>query len=360
MNSKVYFTPGPSELYFTAEAHTREAFKEKVPAISHRSKKFEEIYRSATENLRQLLNLPENYHIFFTGSATEIWERIFQNCVESHSSHLVNGSFSERFYETGLELGKSAEKFSAPYGKCVTFEEAEISTQSELIALTQNETSTGVAQPLEDIYKFRKKFPEKLIAVDVVSSLPYINMDYKLIDTAFFSVQKGFGLPAGLGVWLVNNRCMEKSANLLSNGNVIGSYHSLPSLLSKGSKNQTPETPNVLGIYLLGKVCEDMLSKGIDQIRRETDYKAAVLYNAVEKNPALESFVTEEKYRSKTVIVANTSIPSQQIIKKLEEHGLTIGSGYGKFKESQIRIANFPTHSKEQTEKLADLLEAIQ
>jgi phosphoserine aminotransferase len=140
MNSKTYFTPGPSELYFTASDHIKQALNDKIPSISHRSKKFEGIYATAVGNIRQLLNLPDNYHVFFTGSATEIWERILQNCVEEYSSHLINGSFSERFYETALELGKKPEKFEAEEGSCVKVDEIEFSGDAELIAFTQNET----------------------------------------------------------------------------------------------------------------------------------------------------------------------------------------------------------------------------
>ncbi|CAN5429153.1 alanine--glyoxylate aminotransferase family protein [soil metagenome] len=359
MNNKFYFTPGPSELYFTTDDHIKNALREKIPSISHRGKKFEEIYKSAVDNLRTLLNLPANFHIFFTGSATEIWERIIQNCVDEYCTHLVNGSFSQRFYETALELGKNAEKIEAEEGECVEVKDLEISADSELIALTQNETSTGAAQPVEDIYKFKTKYPEQIIAVDLVSSLPYIDLDYTQIDTAFFSVQKGFGLPAGLGVWLVNENCIAKSGNLLKKGKNIGTFHSLTSLLSKESKSQTPETPNVLAIYLLAKVCEDMIEKGINQIRQETNYKAAVLYNAIENSPVLQPFVKDEKYRSKTVIVAESEISSGKIIKDLEKEGIVIGSGYGKYKENHLRIANFPTHSKEQTEKIADFLSEL-
>lgn len=359
MNDKFYFTPGPSELYFTAADHIKTALKDKIPSISHRSKKFEEIYLSAVDNLQSLLNLPGNFHIFFTGSATEIWERIIQNCVDEHCTHLVNGSFSERFYETALELGKQAEKIKAEDGQCVEIDELDISADTELIAFTQNETSTGAAQPVEDIYKIKSKFPDKIIAVDVVSSLPYIDLDYEQIDTAFFSVQKGFGLPAGLGVWMVNENCIAKSGNLLKNGKNIGTFHSLPSLLSKESKNQTPETPNVLAIYLLAKVCEDMLEKGIGQIRQDTNYKAAVLYNAIENSPVLQPFVKSEKFQSKTVVVAETEISSLKIIEDLEKAGIIIGSGYGKYKENHLRIANFPTHSKEQVEKIADFLSVL-
>jgi phosphoserine aminotransferase len=358
-NTKTYFTPGPSELYFTAEEHIKQALKEKIPSISHRSKAFEGIYQHAVENIQTLLNLPDNYKIVFTGSATEIWERLIQNCVENQSYHLVNGSFSKRFYEISSELGRKATKLESTMGSCPDVNLINLPEGTELIAFTQNETSTGAALPVEDIYATRKKYPQQLITVDVVSALPYINLDYTQIDSAYFSVQKGFGLPAGLGVWMLNERCIEKSQQLAEKGLSTGSYHSITSLLEKGVKNQTPETPNVLGIYLLGKVAEDMNKKGIDQIRKETEYKAAVLYNAASQSNKLSPFVKEAKHQSKTVVVLETTVNSKDVINSISEKGLVVGSGYGGYKEKHLRIANFPTHSKEQVEQLADYLTAL-
>ena len=63
---------------------------------------------------------------------------------------------------------------------------------------------------------------QRLLAVDAVSSLPYPDFDYTILDSVFFSVQKGFGLPAGLGVWMVNDRCIAKAEQLLSRGISIG------------------------------------------------------------------------------------------------------------------------------------------
>ena len=123
---------------------------------------------------------------------------------------------------------------------------------------------------------------------------PYPDFDYSKVDSVFFSVQKGFGLPAGLGVWMVNQRCIDKANQLLSKGLSIGSFHSLPSLHSHALKNQTPETPNVLGIYLLGKVVQDFLLKGINTIRKETEYKAALLYQTLESHPLIKPFVGDK------------------------------------------------------------------
>ena len=354
-----FFTPGPSELYFTVEDHIKRALAEQIPSISHRSPRFEAIYREAATNLRALLTIPDSFYVLFTGSATEIWERLIENCVAEQSYHYVNGAFSRRFHETAKLLHREALRQEASEGSCAAAQPDKIPDTVELIAFTQNETSTGAAQPLDDIYTIRRAHPDKLIAVDAVSTLPYPDIDYTQVDSVFFSVQKGFGLPAGLGVWIVNDRCVEKAQQLVQQGRSIGTYHSLLSLVDKAEKDQTPETPNVLAIYLLAKVTNDMLTKGITQIRRETEYKASLLYHTLEAHALLSPFVKKEKYRSKTVIVADTTVPSSDIISALKQTHVIIGSGYGSYRQQHIRIANFPTHSKEQIAGLVDKLNAI-
>ena len=357
-NPKINFTPGPSQLYFTVADHMRTAFREGIPSLSHRSKQFENIYKDTVDGLRELLGLPDHFHVFFTGSATEIWERTIQNLVLQNSVHLVNGSFSKRFYEVALQLNKKALLLEAPAGSGFEFD-VQIPGDTELIALTHNETSTGVALPLNFISAIREQNPSALMVIDAVSSLPHPDFDYADADAVFFSVQKGFGLPAGLGVWLVNDRCIEKAETLLSKGNSIGSYHNIPSLLQHERKFQTPETPNVLAIYLLSKVVADMIRRGIGKIRKETEYKAAILYQALEKHAAIGPFVSDAPWRSQTVIVADTGNLTGTITETLLRHGMQPGDGYGGHKKTQLRFANFPTHAKEHFELLVDLLDKL-
>lgn len=354
MIPKINFTPGPSQLYFTVEDHMRKAFREGIPSLSHRSKAFEGIYIEAVDGIKALLNIPDTFRIVFCGSANEIWERIGQNLVEDHSHHFVNGAFSKRFYEIVSQLGKHPTKTDADMGK--GFDVNTSIPSSELIALTHNETSTGVSLPMDFIHSFRNKFPTALVVVDAVSSLPYPDFDYSNIDSVFFSVQKGFGLPAGLGVWIVNDRCIAKAESLLAKGISIGSYHTLPTLIEHAKKNQTPETPNVLGIYMLAKLVQDFLRRGAQTIRRETEYKAAILYQALNNHPNLKAFVQDETSRSKTVVVAACGDQTEKLTQFLLANGMQPGDGYGPFKRSQLRFANFPAHSKEQYELLVDLL----
>jgi phosphoserine aminotransferase len=349
----INFTPGPSQLYFTVPDHVKKAFRDGIPSLSHRSKQFESIFNETTQAIRSLLNVPSDYFILFTGSATEIWERIIQNLVAEQSHHFINGAFSRRFYEIAQQLGKRPAHTVTAAG--TGFEKVS-NLATELIALTHNETSTGVSITVPFIRSIREANPDCLIAVDAVSSLPYPDLDYRIVDSVFFSVQKGFGLPAGLGVWMVNERCITRAEELLSKGHAIGSYHALPSLIAHARKNQTPETPNVLGIFLLGKIVNDFLLRGIQAIRSETVYKASVLYDALEKSRAATPFVSEKKDRSKTVIVADCGKNATALADHLKTLNLIAGEGYGEMKKSQLRFANFPAHSKEQFELLADAI----
>lgn len=358
MPKKIFFTPGPSALYFTVEEHLKKGMKDQVMEINHRSAQAEAYFKEATQNLKALMDIPEDYKVFFLSSATEIWERQLQNLVIDNSFHYCKGAFSNRFFDFASKWGLNMNKEESEFGGLPDTNPELIPSNTELITMALNETSTGVSFPVEDIYKIREAHPNALIAVDGVSAFPVSEIDFNKIDSAYFSVQKCFGLPAGLGVWIVSPRAIERAKEKLSHGHSIGAYQALPNLLKNAEKYQTTFTANVLNIYLLAKVSSDMLEKGIDVIRRESNYKAALLNHLVDSNDNLEHFVNDPKLRSKTVIVANTMVDSSELIAKLSKKGFVIGSGYGSYKNKQIRIASFPTHSKEQMELLVDVINA--
>lgn len=352
MKNKIYFTPGPSQLYFTVEEHIKNALKKDILSISHRSKIFKILYQECVENIKILFNLNSNYHIAFTSSANEIWERIIQNLIIKTSIHYVNGSFSKKFFDYTKKYkinSKIIESYYEPYNYNIKY------SDEELIAITLNETSTGISCPNDKIKEARLKFKNSLIALDCVSGSPAIPFEIKNVDTFYFSVQKCFGLPSGLGVWVYNNQCIDKCFKKIEKKEIVGSYHSLVKLNELGKKNQTPETPNVLGIYLLKNVINDMLKKGIKNIINETNYKSKIIDYTIKNHNQISHLIKNENIRSKTVKVAKTNKISNNLIKKLIKQNLIIGKGYGK-NNYQIRIANFPTHSKENIEMLCDII----
>ncbi len=354
---KTYFTAGPAEMYPSFEQHLRSAFDEQIGSISHRSQQFRNIYQHTADNLRILMNIPASHGIFFTGSASEVWERIALNLVEKESLHLVNGSFSTKFHEYTAAVGKNAIAFKKPLGEGFDASEIIVPADAEIICTTHNETSTGVQMHIDDIHALKRANPDKLLAVDMVSSAPYPDLDYSLVDSVFFSVQKAFGLPAGLGVWIANEACLEKAKKIQQVAGLnIGGHHSLPVLWKNFQTFETPATPNVLGIYLLGKVAEDMNKIGIINLRKTTEHNADLLYDFFRKHDAYSVAVQNKKHRSQTVAVANTSIPAADVIKKVKDSGMIIGSGYGAGKDTQIRVANFPATSTQQIEELIEVM----
>jgi phosphoserine aminotransferase len=356
--SLTFFTPGPAQLYPTFEKHLQTFVSEQLGSISHRSQQYRDLHKFTVDQLRILLNVPASHAILFLGSASEIWERILFSCVELESYHLVNGSFSKKFYDYSNSLNKYAHLFEKPMGESFVASEVVVPEYAELICTTHNETSSGVQMPVSEIHKIKQKNPSKFIAVDMVSSAPYPELDYSLIDTAFFSVQKAFGLPAGLGVWIVSEKCLQK-AEYIKNQYSIGAHNDLPTLWKNALNNETPATPNVMGIYLLGKIAEDFNKIGVQNIRKETEQKAALIYKFIEKTTGFTPFVKEKANRSQTVVVANTELVSTDIIKAVKSQGMVIGSGYGKYKLNQLRIANFPATSLEDVEKLIHVLGRI-
>lgn len=282
-------------------------------------------------------------------------ERLVENCVESVSVHFVNGAFSKRMYDCAVELKKHPVSYTAGLGEGFDFSAYTLPENTELITLSHCETSGCVTTPLEEVYALKEKYPEALIALDIVTTAPYAEIDFSKIDSVFFSVQKGFGLPAGMGVLIINDKCIAKSRMLQQKGLSIGTYHNFPNLAAFEKTHSTPETPNILGIYLLGKTAEDILAS-IDEIRMETQEKARIMYNFLEHSPILKPFVKNPQWRSDTVFGIDTPWGSEKLIQFVKNHHFVIGSGYGEDKNKIARIANFPVQTLEHTKKLIEIL----
>jgi len=268
-------------------------------------------------------------------------ELTIQNLVKKKSFHVVDGAFSKKWYEMAINLGKQSSYIT--FKPSQLFNQLIIPKHTEIICITHNETSIGIMIPMEEIYRIKKKYSSIPLALDMVSSFPYPEINFNYIDIAFFSVQKGLGLPAGLSVLIVNNKLTDRS---------VGSYHSFKELFAKAESNQTPETPNILAIYLMAKVAGDILKRGIINIRKETEKKAKLLYDYFDNCSWAKPFIANKKYRSRTVMVIEVKNDAEHIANTLKEKGMIIGRGYGEYKNTHIRIANFPQHSIGMIKKL--------
>ena len=346
---EIYFTPGPSSPYFTLKDHLKQALNEDLLNLSPDGRRFREVYNSTAKILREIAGVSEEYHVLFLPSVNEIREICLQSLVDKQSYHRINGHISEQFYELSGQKGRRSSKETSVVGSSTSFEEA------DLLVFTQNDHTNGAALPVEEIYDANSKNDDALTVVDACSSFPVVDIDFDKIDSLFFSAHHCFGLPVGLGVWFVNDRCVEKSKRLYGNRNAFAGWRKLHRLVEDTHHGQIDDGPNPMFVWLLGRVAENFMEKGLDVIRRETAYKAAVLYNGLEAHPGIVPNVEDKNYRSKIVVAARCG-DSNLFVEGLSKYGLIVGKGHGQNKNCHLRIGNYPTHSKEHIEMLSDKL----
>ncbi len=205
---------------------------------------------------------------------------------------------------------------------------------------------------MDRVYSLKQFNKNALLAVDVVSSAPNVSIDFTSLDMVYLSVQKGFGLPSGLGVLIVSPAAMIRAKRLSDKGVIIGSYHNFLIMEEYARKFQTHETPNILDIYLLGKVCEDIQERGIDNIRQETRDKAQIIYEYFDSHPKYKPIVDDHEFRSETIIVIESKGETVNILSQLLKKGIVVSTGYGDRKDDEFRIANFPSSSLSQVKRL--------
>ena len=332
------FNPGPSAVYPAVRQYLTDAFDEDWLSAGHRSEKVTALVRQTVADLKSKLNVPQDYTVLFTGSATECWEILAQSLTPRRSFHLYNGDFGEKWYKyakalrlasTGLSFGldELPDVAGLPFGP----------DDTDLVCITQNETSTATQLREGFILNLYNRLGGALLAVDATSSLAGLNLKYIKADVWFGSVQKCFGLPAGLGVMILSPRAVAQ-AKLV---NDRAHYNALPAMLSQMLNHQTNYTPNVLGIYLLSRVLADR--EPIKTVHQHLADRAEKLYAFFEQATPLSPLISNYETRSTTVIgLRGEAGLIEEIKAKAKEAGLQLGSGYGPLKNTTIRIANFP------------------
>lgn len=83
--------------------------------------------------------------------------------------------------------------------------------------------------------------------------------------------------------------------------------------------------------------------------------KPALIYDSLNITPPrcdITTYIKNPNYYSKTIIVVDTKGQTKTILDKLSKAGFIVGAGYGKFKDTHIRIANFPSHKINDLKKL--------
>lgn len=342
----ITFYPGPSKLYDSVKSHFQTAFDKGLISYNHRSRVFSKIIEETTETLRAKLNVPDDYYVAYTSSATECWEIVAQSLVKENCLNIYNGAFGEKWHTYTKNL--SGKSFEIQFDKNSSLKDTPLINQPfDVVCLTQCETSNGTALSDQEIKSIRNYYPEAVIAVDATSSMAGIAIDFTQADVWFASVQKCFGLPAGMAVMIYSPKAISQAKEI---GEKIH-YNSFSNIHQNAVKHQTTHTPHTLDIYLLNEVMKELPK--IEAVSKRIKTQANDWYNFFESSPDLDLLIKNNTCRSDTVIAIEAeAFLIDDIKQKAEEAGILLGRGYGQWLNKSFRIANFPAINQEEISTL--------
>ncbi len=347
----ITFAPGPSKVYDAVPQYLQDAYAQGILSANHRSAVFMNLYRQTEQLFREKLQVPADFTLLFTSSAPESWELISQSLVEQSSYHLYSGSFGKKWLEYAQYILPATQGQKLGANESLPVDQMQLGSDVDLIAVTQNETANASQVPMSVLKALAARYPEKMIAVDTTSSMGGIALDFSLADVWYASVQKCFGLPAGLGILLLSGKAKEKVARKGEKGR----YNSLSFMLENAASYQTHYTPNVLGIYLLFRVLQDL--DPIAQVDARLRKRMEILEQTISQSAAFQLLVDNPATRSTTVAAISGEEQAIVAIKKAAEtEGMQLGGGYGPLKASSFRIANFPAITDVEFIRLVDFL----
>ncbi len=326
--------------------------------MSHRSKEYQKIHYETVEQLQKFLET--EYPVFlFSSTGTGFMEAAVRNCVKKKMIVCVNGSFGERFAEVGMANGREVVSITTELGEPVQPEMIEAVIEAEpdveAVAITHNETSTGLINDLPKLTEVCRKY-DKLIFVDAVSSMggTELKVDEWGIDICFSSSQKCFGVPPGIGIGSVSKRALDIS-EVMSNK---GYYFDLKVWEEDHAKGRgTPVTSTIPQIAGLNTALKMVDKRGGKQAYFNLYKKRNTAIRQGVKKLGMDTYPMKG-YESPTVscISAPEGMSGPDVYNGVRKLGFELAQGYGKLKDTTFRIGNMGWIPEEY---ISEMLEAL-
>ena len=297
MDEILLMLPGPT----TVAPRVLQAMSNGI--VNHRSALYGEILTETNALMSEVFQTQNDSYII-TGSGTSAMEAAVANTVNAGDKilNVVGGKFGERFMKISQAHGIDAQELPVEWGTAVdpktiaeTLDENE---DIKAITVVHNETSTGVAAPIEEIGKVMKNY-DALYIVDTVSSLggDYVDVDKFGIDVCVTGSQKCLAAPPGMAAITLSDDAWKVVEGVNSNS----FYLDMKAYKKYGDKvpPQTPYTPSVSLTYGMHEALKIIKEEGLEA-RVARHHKAAKASVAAAKALGLELFA-DEKVSSATV-----------------------------------------------------------
>ena len=302
--ARVYnFSAGPAVL---PEEVLKEAAEEmldyrgcgmSVMEMSHRSKMFDDIIKTAEADLRELMNIPDNYKVLFLqGGASQQFSAIPMNLMKNKvADFIITGQWAKKAYQEAARYGK-ANILASSEDKTYTYipdcSDLPISEDADYVYICHNNTIYGTT------YKKLPNTKGKILVADMSSDIlsqPVNVSDYGLI---YFGVQKNVG-PAGTVIViiredLITEDVLEGTPTMLRYD--VPTY--CPTMLkykTQADNDSLYNTPPCYGIYICGLVFKWVKEMGgLSAMKIHNEKKAAILYDFLDSSKMFHGTVVKE------------------------------------------------------------------
>lgn len=334
---KLLLTPGPVAV--PSEIMVEMA----MPLIHHRTTEFEAIFERARQGLRQIFGTSGEVFVL-AASGTGAMEGAVVNTLSAGDRVVVvnGGKFGERWGKIARAYGLEVEEIKVEWGKTVSVETVknvlDDDSSVKAVLVQASETSTGVRHPVEEIAALTKQRDDVLLIVDGITAVGVfpLPVDELGIDVLVGGSQKAFMLPPGLSFATMSEKAWEFSKR----SNLPKFYLNFADYMKSAQKNTTPWTPAVTLVIGLGRVIDEFLEEGLENVYRRRHVMASATRQALEAIN-LELFTKDEASSALTVGVAPEEIGAAKIISGLKERfGMTVAGGQDHAKGKIFRVSH--------------------
>ncbi|MDU4658929.1 MAG: 3-phosphoserine/phosphohydroxythreonine transaminase, partial [Clostridium butyricum] len=290
--SRVYnFAAGPAVL---PEEVLKEAAEEmlgykgtgmSVMEMSHRSKAFEGIIQDAEKDLRDLMNIPDNYKVLFLqGGGSTQFAMVPMNLMKNKvADYIITGQWAKKAAAEAEKFGK-VNRIASSADKTFTYipdlKNIEISDDADYVYICHNNTIYGTT------YHDLPDTKGKILVADMSSDILSEPIDVTKYGLIFAGVQKNIG-PAGTVVVIIRE-------DLITEDVLEGTPTMLQYKIHADNKSLY-NTPPAYGIYICGKVFKHLKKLGgLEAMKKRNEEKAKILYDYLDSSELFSGTVVKE------------------------------------------------------------------
>ena len=331
------FGCGPSKV--RPEQLTALAAAGNLFGTSHRQAPVKNLVGRVRDGVKQLFATPDGYEVILgNGGSTAFWDAAAFGLIDKRSLHLTYGEFSSKFAScvaknpfVGDPIIIKADAGSAP----AVQSDADV----DVVAWAHNETSTGVAVPIQ------RPAGDALVAIDATSAAGGLPVNIADTDAYYFAPQKNFASDGGLWLAVMSPAALARVEQIAATDRWVPDFLSLPIAVENSLKNQTYNTPAIATLILLAEQLDWLNGNGgLDWAVKRTADSSQRLYSWAESRPFTTPFVADPALRSQVVgtIDFNDDVDAAAVAKVLRANGIVDTEPYRKLGRNQLRVAMFP------------------